>query len=163
MKHKKVKLIALLLLGITLTGLQAQETVSPSGGNATGAGGVVSYTIGQIAYTTNSSVAGKVTQGVQQPYEIFVVNTVEEAKGVNLTCAIYPNPSTDFLTLKIEGNLQTQFNASLFDINGKLLLKKDLYNSETSINMISFVPSIYFLKVTNVNNKEVKTFKIIKN
>ena len=50
MKHKKLKLCAILLIGFGLTGLQAQESVNTTGGNASGSGGSVSYSVGQVTY-----------------------------------------------------------------------------------------------------------------
>jgi len=46
MKYKKLKLSAVLLLGLGLTGLQAQQSINAAGGNATGSGGMVSYSVG---------------------------------------------------------------------------------------------------------------------
>jgi hypothetical protein len=40
-----------------------------AGGEATGSGGSVSYSVGQVVYTTNTGINGSVAQGVQQPYE----------------------------------------------------------------------------------------------
>jgi len=48
MRHKRLKLSAVLLLGLGLTGLQAQESVNATGGNASGSGGSVSYSVGQV-------------------------------------------------------------------------------------------------------------------
>lgn len=162
MKCKKLKLSAVLLLSLGLTGLQAQEAIPATGGNASGGGGSVSYSVGQVVYTTNTGTNGSVAQGVQQPYEISVVTGIEQAKGINLICSAYPNPTTDFLTLKVDGDVKTQYIASLYDINGKLLKSKKIVGNETSINMSNLVPATYFIKVSN-NNKELKTFKIIKN
>lgn len=50
MYKKKVKLCILLLSGLGLAGLQAQEAVPATGGNASGSGGTVSYSVGQIVY-----------------------------------------------------------------------------------------------------------------
>ena len=50
----------------------------------------------------------------------------------------------------------------LYDMNGKLLENKKVTGNETSIVMSNLVPATYFVKVTE-GNKEVKTFKIIKN
>jgi len=63
--------ILVLLLGLTFPGLQAQEAIPASGGNVTGSGGTVSYSIGQVFYLMNSGATGSVLQGVQQPHEIF--------------------------------------------------------------------------------------------
>jgi hypothetical protein len=162
MKHKKVKLGVILLLFLGLTELQAQEAIPASGGNASGSGGTVSYSVGQLVYTTNTGTSGYVAQGVQQPYKISVVTEIEKAKGITLECSVYPNPATDYVKLKVE-NYETENLAYwLYDINGKLLENKKIDSSETSINMEAFISAIYFLKVID-NNKEVKTFKIIKN
>ena len=109
MLQNKLKLCIMLLLVLILTGLKAQEAIPSSGGNASGSGGSVNYSFGQIVYTTNTGINGSVAQGVQQPYEISVVTGVEEANGINLIWTAYPNPATDHLQLKVESN----FNFSL--------------------------------------------------
>jgi hypothetical protein len=162
MRHKKLKLSAILLLGLGLTGLQAQEIVNATGGNASGSGGSASYSVGQVVYTTNTSTSGSVAQGVQQPYEISVVTAIEEAKGINLSVSAYPNPTTDYLQLKVESEKLNDLSYQLYDMNGKILQSEKLNGTETQINMSNLVPATYFVKVIQ-GNKEVKTFKIIKN
>ena len=163
MRHKKLKLSAVFLLGLGLTGLQAQTAVPATGGNASGSGGTVNYSVGQVVYTTNTGGSnGTVAQGVQQPFEISVVTGLDEAKGINLAVSAYPNPTTDFLNLKVENYDNTNLSYKLFDISGKLLETKKITGNETSIVMSNLVPATYFIKVTE-GNKEIKTFKIIKN
>ena len=165
MRHKKLKLSAIILLGLGLTGLQAQESVNATGGDASGSGGSVSYSVGQVVYTTNIGANGSVAQGVQQPYEISVVTGLEEAKGINLSVSAYPNPTTDYLTLRIDASTTLSIQSmsyQLYDMNGKLLQSEKITGNQTSIVMSNLVPANYFVKVTQ-GNKEVKTFKIIKN
>ena len=162
MRHKRLKLSAVLLLGLGLTGLQAQESANATGGNASGSGGSVSYSVGQVVYTTNTGTSGSVAQGVQQPYEISVVTGLEEAKGINLSVSAYPNPTTDFLELKVESEKLKDLSYQLYDMNGKLLQSEKITGNQTSIVMSNLVPATYFVKVIQ-GNKEVKTFKIIKN
>ena len=161
MGHKKVNLITVFLLGLGLTGLQAQEAIPVTGGNVSGSGGSVSYSIGQVVYSTQAGTTGSVAQGVQQPYEISIVISIEEARGISLQCSAYPNPTTDYLTLKVENFQLSTFSFQLFDINGKLLENKKIERNEESIVMSNLVPATYFLKVIQ-GNKEVKIFKIIK-
>ena len=160
MRQKKLKLSAVFLLGIGLTSIHAQEAPTATGGNALGSGGSVSYSVGQILYATNIGTDGSVVQGVQQPFEISEITGIIEAKDITL-CNAYPNPTTDFLTLKIENNGKMQYNVSLYDINGKFLENKKTDGLETIISMKNLVPEIYFLKV-NQGEKEIKIFKIIK-
>jgi hypothetical protein len=145
---------------LSLSTIQAQEATPVTGGNASGSGGTVSYTVGQVVYSSSTGSNGSVAQGVQQPFEISVVTTIEEAKGISL-CVAYPNPTKDYVVLKIDGDIKTEYIASLFDTNGKLLESKKIKGNETIIVMDHLVSAVYFLKVIN-NNKEVKTFKIIK-
>ena len=162
MRYKKGKLSVVILLGIGLTGLQAQNAIPASGGNASGSGGSVSYSVGQVVYTTNTGTNGSSAQGVQQPYEISVVTAVEETKDISLKIMVYPNPATDFIKLKIENYEVLNLRYQLFDINGSLLQDNVIVGNETSIDMSNYMSATYFLKVTD-NNKVIKTFKIIKN
>jgi len=164
MKNKKTKLTALLLLGIGFNNGYAQQATIASGGDASGSGGSVAYSVGQIVYTTNTGTTGSVTQGVQQPYEISITTGLLET-GVNLNLTAYPNPTTSYLMLQIDASaaLSNQsMSYQLYDISGKLLESNTIVASSTTIKMEQMPTGTYLLKVTQ-NNKEVKTFKIIKN
>ncbi len=162
MRHKKLKLSAVLLLGLGLTGLQAQESINATGGRASGSGGTVAYSVGQVVYTTNTGTSGSVAQGVQQPYEISTVTGLEEAKGISLSVSAYPNPTTDYLTLSIGEFEISNLSYQLYDMNGKILQSEKIADNQTNIVMSNLVSATYFVKVIQ-GNKEVKTFKIIKN
>jgi hypothetical protein len=162
MKHKQIKLIAMLLSTIGLAGLHAQETLPATGGEASGSGGTISYTVGQIVYSTNTGTNGSEAQGVQQPYEIWMVTALDEMKNITLHASVYPNPVSDFLTLKIQSENKVQYLISLYDANGKLFESKKTDGVETSIDMTKYTPAVYYLKVTS-NNATIKTFKILKN
>ena len=102
MQNKKVKLIVTFLFSIGMFGLQAQEVVAFSGGNASGSGGTVSYAIRQVVYTINTGTNGSAAQGVQQPYEISVVTAIEEVMDISIEMVVFPNPATDFVKLRIK-------------------------------------------------------------
>jgi hypothetical protein len=166
MKQIKLKLCGILLFGFGMAGLQAQETLTTSGGNATGSGGSVSFTIGQTIYSTNTGTSSSVAQGVQQPYEISVVSDLAKTQDIKLICSVFPNPTTNALVLKIEDATHTQYIASLYDLRGSLLMTQKITASETIIAMHNYVPATYFLKITqaqgNTTPQEIKIFKIIK-
>lgn len=162
MKNKKTKFYVILLLGLGLTTAKAQEAVINLGGNASSSAGTVSYSVGQLVFNTTSGSTGSVSQGVQQPYEISVVLGLEEAVGINLNLYAYPNPTTDFITLKVVNDDNNQLSYQIFDTNGRLLANKKVAGNETNIQLSNFVSATYFLKVFQ-NEKQVKTFKIIKN
>jgi hypothetical protein len=167
MKYKRLKLSALLLLVIGLADIKAQEANLSAGGNAIGSGGSVSYSVGQVVFTSSTGTSGSVKAGVQQPYEISVVTGIIEDPGISLICSAYPNPTTDLLILRIEGDLNTQYTAYLYNTNGLLLKIVKIETNETRIDMSNLVISTYFLKIVSTSktsaSQELKTFKIIKN
>lgn len=146
--------------GLSMT-IEAQNTITTSGGNATGSGGTVSYTVGQIANNTLSGTNGNIIQGVQQPYEISVATALEESKDINLICSVYPNPTNNFLTLKAGDYENSKFSYWLYGVSGNLIETKKILTNEIQISLENQVAGSYFLKITS-GNKEIKTFKIIK-
>jgi hypothetical protein len=159
MKRKKMKLSVLMLaLGLTA---QAQQAITATGGDASGSGGTVASSVGQIVYTTYTGITGSVAQGVQQPYEISTVVGLDN-NSINLVLTAYPNPTTNFLTLNVGDAELSTLNFQLYDASGKIIESRKIINSSETITMENLPTATYFLKVTNFN-KEVKTFKIIKN
>jgi len=159
MIHKKLN-ISILLLGFGLTA-QAQQATTATGGNASGSGGTVAYSVGQIVYTTNTGTTGSVAQGVQQPYEISTVVGIED-NSINLALTAFPNPTTNNLTLSVGQADLSKLNFQLYDMVGKLIESRKIASSTETIGMETLPNATYFLKVMN-NSAEVKTFKIIKN
>jgi hypothetical protein len=139
----------------------AQQVVATAGSTLSNTSGSISYTIGESVAQTLTKDDKTLTQGFHQT--TISVSIVNELKDIDFSITVFPNPATDYLTLKIKGgkDVQTQYIASLYDINGMLLLNKKFEGNETTISMGNLIPAIYFLKVTD-NNKELKIFKIIK-
>ncbi len=152
----------------------AQEAIPAAGGTVTGQGGSVSFTVGQVVYTTVSGEEHTVSQGVQQPYEIWVVTSSEEIPISGIDVQAYPNPATDFVTLRVEAALNQQLQVltyELFDMTGQVLEKKAISADHTNIPMGHLAPATYLLKVYNTSgirssepnfSIKSKTFKIIK-
>ncbi len=159
MQHTKPILTLIFIIGFG--NIQAQEAVSTSGGDAAGSGGTSSFSVGQVTYTTNIGTDGSMAQGVQQPYEISIVTEIEEAKEISLSFSVYPNPTTTFLKLNVGNYTTKDLNYQLYDGSGKIIESTKVNSNETSIFMENTARGIYFLKVIE-NNKELKTFKIIK-
>jgi hypothetical protein len=160
MKHLNKLFVGFCLAVYGLT-IHAQTAIPAAGGNASGSGGTVSYTIGQVTYQTFSVTNGSVAQGVQQPYEISVVTAIENTDGIILEFKVYPNPAHGLINLLINPFDDGYFRYCLFDINGILLQDKKVISAQTEISLESLNPAVYFLKVLK-DNKEVKVFKIVK-
>lgn len=160
---KKIKLLFFLTLVsyIGITNSYAQESSNAAGGDLVGTNGSVSYSVGQIVYTTNTGTNGSVAQGVQQPYEISEVLSSNDFSDLIQDIKVFPNPSTDILTINSIHSNGLELDYQIVDMTGKVVKTEKNIGNETNINVSTFPSAIYFLKITN-QNKEVKTFKIIK-
>jgi opacity protein-like surface antigen len=162
MIKKKSRPILLLVTGTLWACLaQAQESANASGGDATGSGGTIAYSIGQVVYTTYTGSSGSVAQGVQQAYEIFTVDIEETTLSISLIA--FPNPTADNLTLQISDFNKENLTYQFYDIGGKLLSNGQVTGQQTEINTSSLPPATYFINVLNQEDKKVQSFKIIKN
>ena len=161
MKQQRKILSIFFLLGFCIAIVQGQQTIPATGGNASGSGGSVSYTVGQILSSSISGSNGTVIQGVQQPYEISVVTALRNTEDISLKCSVYPNPTAGLTKLVFESPDFENLRFRLYDINGILLQDEKVESRETEISLENLSSSVYFLKVLR-NNSEVKVFKIVK-
>lgn len=163
MKYYQFIVTLLLLTGFVITKFFAQEAVLPSGGTSSGIGGTTTYSVGQVVYNIDTGFNGSVTQGVQQPYEISKpIVGLEETKGIVLNCIVFPNPTTDLLTIIIENHPDQSFRYQFCDSYGHMLSNGKVDGQRKTISTTSFPPAIYFLKVMN-RKMGVKIIKVIKN
>jgi Secretion system C-terminal sorting domain len=159
-----IRILAIITLFNALSTLQlhGQQAIVTSGKDANGVGGSVAYSIGQTDYINFSSDSGKISLGVQQPLVVMMVGFDDPKTNPDVT--VFPNPVGTSIHLKFEASsILAKENPSftLFDINGKLLLQKEIKEVLTIIPMEQYGSGMYVLRVT-VNNAEVRTFKIFK-
>lgn len=159
---RKVKNLILMLLGVLwATHTLAQQNIPATGESATGSGGSVSFTVGQLVWNMFPGSNGTILEGVQQPFEISVVTAIENTEYISLVCTAYPNPTRGQLKLIVELEDYKSFRYHLYDINGKVLQDKPILNENTEIPMDNLFSSLYLLKVFK-GKVEIKVFKIIK-
>ena len=158
MKYRGIYITIAFLL-IALGGLYAQESPTATGGEAMGTGGTASYSIGQVFYTTHLGTNYNVAQGVQQAYEISTTVGINEI-AINLELSVYPNPTTNYLTLKVEKPEGLSYQ--VYDMQGRLIASNKVVGISTKIEMGSLASATYFLNVVK-DNQIIKTFRIIKN
>ena len=161
MKYTKTMVLATGIIIGSLTGLYAQEGTVTSGGEVTGTGGSMSFTVGQMDYIEVKGNTGAMHQGIQHPFEVSVVSDVEEP-AFNGNISIYPNPTQNMLTLSVTNNETAEMSYSLFDIKGQLITSQKLSGNQTNIQLTDFAASTYIIKVMS-QNTELKSFRIIKN
>ena len=139
--------------------LYSQSNTVSAGGDADGDNGSISYSIGQVVYTSAQGSNGNVNQGVQQPYDVGVVTGIEEA-GINLS--VFPNPTSGLLTLTVADEDASLLSYQLFDASGRLVDSKNKLNSTNTISLDGYATGVYTLSVSR-ENKQVKSFRLVRN
>lgn len=115
---------------------QAQESANTAGGDISGSGGSVAYSIGQVVYTTHSGSLGIVAKGVQQSYEIAEVFSALELALVQTPWSKMPSLPTMVDIQTTEGQyvrVGVNWNLSALDV-----YKRGMYTISGSLN----IPSI---------------------
>jgi len=92
----------------------------------------------------------------------FTVTVEEEVLGVqdnelNTQVILYPNPTNGELILVNNGS-QKLVDATIIDVNGRLIQQVDLSNSnsETNISLVNAATGIYFIRITSESASIVK-------
>ena len=88
-------------------------------------------------------------------------NTISIASSIN----VYPNPSSNNVSMLYTGYDENTLSYSIADISGQILFKQNginvTYGSVNNISVASFSDGLYFVKVTDKNNNST-TIKIVK-
>jgi len=161
MKRKIKLLCSLFIFCAVIEAVNAQETVPAAGGSATGTGGSVTYTVGQVADSVLTGTNGFIVQGVQQPYEISTVTAIEGTEDITLGYSVYPNPTEGMIRLVIKSFNDGDFRFQLYNLSGIVLQEAKITDEETEISMENHTSAVYFLRIIR-DNREVKVFKIVK-
>ena len=66
---------------------------------------------------------------------------------------IFPNPSTDLLTIK--SNIKKELNFEIFSSFGKIVMTGNLNNNDV-INLSKLEPQVYILKIDGNSYKLIK-------
>ena len=148
------------LTGVGGSDVFAQTGPVVAGGDPTGPNGHLSFSIGQVFYSSAFGTEGNINEGLQQPYEIFIVDGVEEV-GIQLSARVYPNPTANTVLLALENVELQDLKFDLYNLLGELVTSDKIIQKETAIPMTNLSSGTYFLRVYK-NNKAIKVFKIIK-
>ena len=112
--------------------VSAQQTANTSGKNVSQNNTSVSYSIGEVYYNTTLNSNSVITQGIQQPYEIYLISGIGNEKDVMLITA-FPNPTSTVLKLLIQDIKLDGLNYKLYDLLGKEILSGDITSNQTEV------------------------------
>ena len=140
--------------------LLAQETCLTAGGHVTGKQGTMSYSVGQVTYHAFNGTGGDITEGIQHPFEILIMEGIDE-QGVLLECTVSPNPAVSFIKLTIMNHEIKNLVYQVCNFTGIILSEAEITSDVMTISLDDLSQGSYILTVIE-NNKALKRFKIIK-
>jgi hypothetical protein len=162
---KGTKVLILLLLTSWANGFSQQlshQVLVPAAGLATT--GVINYsqTVGETAVEIMSN-GFVLTQGFQQPDMKISTDITPEGTGID----VYPNPATDFVNVKLYGDVARNFRIEIINISGTIVsstkmdfITKYYYIQQIDVSRLSF--GFYFVRVTSDDAIIKRIFKIEK-
>jgi hypothetical protein len=96
---------------------------------------------------------------VQQTYQVTTAGIL--LTDVDFSLSIFPNPTTNQITLEV-GKYENQvLNYILIDSEGKQIQANKVLDKQTNIDMSSLPTASYMMEVFQ-DNKKVQSFKILK-
>jgi len=109
---------------------------------------VKAVSLGSAVFPASEAMEEQVTLGID----------AEEATLSQLK--VYPTLVNDYLTIEISSIMESEFEYSIFDLNGKIVDRNKLYNQRNELNLSNFKSGMYFIQIFGNQSKE--RFKIIK-
>ena len=168
MKHKKLKLSTVLLLGLGLTGLQAQTMyVRQTSGTQT------PYSLSNIKKMSFSSGNITVSKTIGSPdtyslsgirYLNFqdLTTNIATAEKQELVMTLYPNPVVDVLNLQLSIKSSQACVIEILSMEGRVVYQEKLNQQSDvyQINVSALPKGLYLCKVNNgITTETTKFFK----
>ncbi|MCF8395694.1 MAG: T9SS type A sorting domain-containing protein [Melioribacteraceae bacterium] len=125
--------------------------------------GLASSMINCLAYnpTTEKMIIGSYANmglSVYDPFSASIDNNRKEKN--NYVFDLYPNPAQDYVNIETLEPLSNEYSWSIFNINGREIIKGESSNALTKINISNIPDGLYMIKIKC--RESMQTKKIIK-
>lgn len=160
-----------ILLILLSAQLYAQEGTNTAGGDATGLGGSVSFTVGQLDYLVSEDSliggdslrmagppVGNASQGIQQAEDKTQATVANDYASVEISAG--PNPAVDFIDVTIKNYSGETVLYVLSDAGGKVVLNGSSSSLQFRIDIGEVASGNYLLRFSN-NNTEISNKSIV--
>jgi len=149
---------------LVLSNIAVSQTAKPDLVNTTGDSFSndtyqLDWSVGETMISTYSTEIYILTQGFHQ--NVYLITSIEDFDK-NIIMEVYPNPTSDYITLKVDGTLSGLLSYTMMDISGKPIKNGEIHDNEELYNMVDFANGVYLLNIIR-NNKVIKSYRIIKN
>lgn len=150
---KLVLLIGLVASCFAVSAQSLERFVIASSGGFDHVGSItISYTIGELAAVESfvNNPIMHLTQGFQQPENWFTgikTNPVQ-----NASFSVFPNPATEFVTVRFEGLTDGPLEVSLYDVIGQRVktaqFSREIGQTDYQLNLSDIAQGLYIIRLT---------------
>ena len=158
--------VALLMGMITYAQSIAPQSVNSTGAKMSQANGSLSFTVGELVVKSQTDANGNTlgsgfTNSATGSTIVLSVNTPD--KDI-LNVSIYPNPTTDLLTIDVAATTLNHLVIEITDLQGKKLGNSQYagVSNKIGISTANYAAGTYLLLLKNENGNLLGSYKIIK-
>ena len=146
---KKILILFLCLPMIGFGQILSPSVIGSAGASFSNSTFSTDLTVGEVMIETFSNIS-IITQGFHQGIEDINSDVVN----LDLNTKVYPNPTTNFLIIELEQNVNAEL--LVYDINGKIVIKDKLNNEQQKQLDFSFLSQgNYLLHINIADNQSV--------
>lgn len=162
---KKLLLFLIVLPLSYLAQEVAVESINCTGGSMFQSNGSLSFTVGELVVLSFEDDDGNTLNG-GFPSGAVSVSTVSVAENDNkiMTVNVYPNPTSELITVEVIDPRTDAFQIEIFDHSGRLISVSN-YSALTSkigINCSDWTKGSYILNIKSKNQENIGVYQIIK-
>ncbi len=160
--------VAMAMTSMAISQTASPELVSSSGDSFSNATYQLDWSIGECVTATHSAGDYVITQGFHQ--NTYVITAVEDLRP-EIEMTVYPNPTNDIVSLKVESskvypvgnsNRVESMQYTVTDLSGKVLEQGEILSTLQTLNFTNYSVGTYLISISR-NNQLIKSFQIIKN
>jgi hypothetical protein len=168
----KDRLKQLFVIGISvfLKFTYLAQSITPQSLNTTGKklnqiNGSLSFTVGDLVVKGLSDSQGNTVGSGFTISSTLTTLSIQETDNDVLDIVVFPNPTSELVSIQINHSSLDFLDVSVTDLNGKEIYKGRYagISNTISINVSKLETGTYFLYFKDVNSSKIGSYKIIKN
>ena len=141
------------------------SAVTSSGGKLTQSNGSLSFTVGELVVETQTDGNGNALGGgfTNGSTSSTTITAIKQPNPSLLSMDIYPNPTSDMLTLDIKHVAEDAYTINIIDINGKQVYdaRHAGLSGIININVAPLARGTYLLKMMSNKNELLGSYQIV--
>lgn len=110
------------------------------------------YSVGVLIWSSNY-MHYKITNNIFYQFKNIIDNYttgIQKNESDNNWLSVYPNPTTNSITIKSKNSISEKFNLTLTDVIGNIIFSQDIeFQNQYKLNLEEYANGIYFLTLKN--------------